>query len=123
MSSVKTRAVAAIAALLAFLLLYAPVLRKLAYDWLHDDNYSHGVLIVPLALYFVWERRDRVAAVGTKPSALGLAIVGCGVMVLIAGLLGAELFLARASILITLVGAIVFVAGWPAVRVLAFPLA
>jgi len=49
--------------------------------------------------------------------------VAVGLRVLVAGLLGAELFLTRISLLFTLVGAIVFVAGWPAIRVLAFPLA
>ncbi len=45
----------------SFLLLYAPILARLAQDWANDDNYSHGFLIVPLALYFVWERRQRLA--------------------------------------------------------------
>ena len=34
-------------------LVYWPVITKLVSDWANDDNYSHGFLIVPLALYFV----------------------------------------------------------------------
>ena len=41
-------------------LVYWQVLRKLVYDWGNDGNYSHGFLIIPLALYFVWERRARL---------------------------------------------------------------
>jgi tetratricopeptide (TPR) repeat protein len=39
----------------SFLVLYWPVLQKLASDWWNDDNYSHGFLSVPPAAYFVWE--------------------------------------------------------------------
>ncbi len=42
--------------------LYRDVLAGLVNDWAHDDNYSHGFLIVPLARYFAWERRDRLTA-------------------------------------------------------------
>jgi exosortase len=122
MRSISTR-VAAITASAAFLLLYWKVLARLYQDWMHDDNYSHGILIIPLALYFVWERREKLRAVTPRPSAFGLAIVALGVTVLLAGLLGAELFLTRASILITLVGSIVFVMGWQTLRILLFPLA
>src|SRR5690242_6435437 len=51
-----------LAVIAAFLLLYARVLAKLVHDWGADENYSHGFLVIPLALYFVWERRDRIAA-------------------------------------------------------------
>ncbi len=46
-----------------------------------------------------------------------------GLALLVAGLLGAELFLTRTSILAVLAGSIVFVAGWRALRILVFPLA
>ncbi len=46
----------------SFWLLYRHVIQKLVYDWGTDDNYSHGFLIVPIAAYLAWERRDRLAA-------------------------------------------------------------
>ena len=107
----------------AFLLLYAPVLSRLAKDWTNDDNYSHGWLILPLAGYFVWERRDRLAGLVARPSVLGLAAVAAGLLMLLAGLLGAELFLPRMSMIVVATGAVLFLYGWKACRVLAFPLA
>jgi exosortase len=92
-------------------------------DWISDDNYSHGLVIVPLALYFAWERREAVAALALRPSAAGLVIVIFGLALLVAGLLGAELFLPRLSIVVVLAGTIVFLLGWTALRVLAFPVA
>jgi exosortase len=114
---------AALAALAGFVVLYWDVLARLAQDWLNDDNYSHGILIIPLALYFVWERRQKLAVLPPSPSALGLVVVAGGLSMLVAGLLGAELFLTRVSILVTLTGSVLFILGWQALRILAFPLA
>jgi exosortase A len=118
-----TVSASAILALLAAVWLFLPVGTKLLHDWLNDDNYSHGILIVPLAAYFAWERRDRLAALTPKPSWIGLLVVCGSLATLVAGTLGAELFLTRLAILGTLVGAILFTLGWAYLRVLAFPLA
>ena len=37
---------------------YWEVITGLVRQWSHDDNYSHGFLILPLATYFAWQRRD-----------------------------------------------------------------
>ena len=103
--------------------LFAHVAAKLVHDWAHDDNYSHGFLIVPLALYFAWERRDRLHAAARTPSWAGLGVIVFGLCVLVAGQLGAELFLTRVSLVIVLVGAVLFLEGWPRLRVLGFPIA
>jgi exosortase len=103
--------------------LYWRVLEKLIYDWAHDENYSHGFLIVPLAAYFLWERRNRLAHATRRPNALGLIVIAGSLAVLVAGVLGAELFLTRISLLGVLVGTIVFLFGWTHLRIAAFPLA
>ena len=105
-----------------FAILYQHVIAKLVRDWAIDANYSHGFLIVPIAAYLVWERRGRLAGVAPRPSWVGLLIVAGSVVVLGAGVLGAELFLMRVSMLGVLAGAVVFLAGWTALRILAFPL-
>jgi exosortase len=109
--------------LLSFGLLYRDVLVKLVHDWLHDDNYSHGVLIVPIALYFAWERRERLLAAPAKPSILGLVVVFGSVLLLMAGTLGAELFLSRVSIIGIVAGTVLFVLGWEHLKILLLPIA
>lgn len=106
----------------ASLLLYWSVINSLVDAWSTDDNYSHGFFIVPLALYFAWERRDKILASPQQSSLFGLVVVAGSLFLLVAGLLGAELFLARVSIIFTLAGAILFLFGWRTLRVLAFPL-
>jgi exosortase len=102
--------------------LYAPVLTKLVYDWAHDENYSHGFLIVPLAAWFGWQQRERLSRAAARPSWLGLAVICAALTLLIVGRLGAELFLTRISLLVMLAGAILFLHGRHHLRVLAFPL-
>lgn len=103
-------------------LVYWQVLHKLVSDWANDDNYSHGFLIVPLALYFVWERRAKLQALTPRPTWFGLVLVAGSIFVLLAGLLGAELFLTRISLLGVLAGTILFLLGWAHLRALIFPL-
>ncbi len=116
-------AIAILLPAVAFAFLYRHVLVKLVSDWATDDNYSHGFLIVPIALYFVWERREKLRQAVPRPSVLGLLLVLASVAVLVAGLLGAELFLTRISMLGVLAGAILFMLGWAHLAILLFPLA
>lgn len=113
-------AVGSVLASLAFL--YAGVLNDLVRDWARDDNYSHGFLIVPIAAYLVWERRAALRVVAPAPTVLGLVAVAIGLLLLVAGTLGAELFLTRVSLLWVLAGTILFVFGWRHLRIVLFPL-
>jgi len=105
-----------------FLLVYWRVLAKLIDAWLQDSNYSHGFLIVPLAAYLVWERRGKLRDATVDPTWIGLIGIAMGIGLLLAGLLGAELFISRVSIVVTLAGIVLFMFGWQYLRILAFPL-
>ncbi len=104
------------------LLAYWAVLTGLIAAWSTDDNYSHGFFIVPLAAYFAWERRSRVLQAPVRPSWVGLVVLVVSLMMLVAGTLGAELFLSRVSLLGVTAGIILFLGGWARLRVLLFPL-
>jgi exosortase len=107
----------------AVLWMYGGILSSLARQWASDDNYSHGFFVLPLALYFAWERRADLKAAPLRPSAVGALVVVISLVILIAGLLGAELFLTRVSLLGVLAGTVLYVWGRRHLRVLAFPLA
>ena len=102
--------------------LYAGVLSALVRQWATDDNYSHGFFVLPLALYFAWERRAALAAAAFKPGPLGLLLIVGSLLVWLAGLLGSELFLTRVSLIGVIAGTIWFVWGRAHVRILAFPI-
>jgi exosortase len=103
--------------------LYAGVLPPLVRQWANDDDYSHGFLVVPLAVFFAWERRDALRRASRQPTAAGAVVLAFGLLLFVAGQFGSELFLSRVSIIAVLTGAILFVLGWQHLRLLAFPLA
>ena len=109
--------------LVSFGVLYAHVIVKLVHDWWTNENYSHGFLIVPIAAYFAWERRRALIDTVPTPSATGLLSVVLSLGVLLAGVLGAELFLTRLSLLGVIAGTVVFTLGWRHLKLLAFPIA
>lgn len=114
------RVAAALAATLA--LTYAGVLSALVRQWSNDDNYSHGFFVLPLAAYFAWERRDALTAAVRRPSIVGLVVIVGSLLVYTAGLLGAELFLTRVSMIGVIAGSVLFVWGWSHFRILLFPI-
>ena len=123
MTRTREQQVAAALVLGGLLLVYWSVIRGLVDAWSTDDNYSHGFFIVPLAAYFAWERRHAFAAMPVRPSWLGLLVVAGSMMLLVGGLLGAELFLSRVSLIGAIAGSILFLFGWSRLRVVLFPIA
>ena len=109
----------AFAAALAWL--YASVLRHLVGQWAHDPNYSHGFFVPLFSLFVIWSERDKLRKLPVEPSATGLLVVFFGVVVLAAGTLGAELFLSRFSLLLTIAGLVVVTFGWNFMRAIFFP--
>jgi exosortase D (VPLPA-CTERM-specific) len=103
--------------------LYFPVLRLLVAQWWDDPNYSHGFLIPLFAAFVIWERRERLCRIAAKPALSGLVLLIASLALLFLGLLGAELFLARISLVGVILGLLLFLRGWPLVRALLFPLA
>jgi exosortase len=112
----------AAAAATAFALLYHHVVVKLVHDWATDDNYSHGFFIVPLAAYLAWERREKLRVLEPDPSNAGLIVVIASLGAMVAGTIGAELFLTRISMIGVCAGAVLFLGGRQHLRVLLFPL-
>jgi exosortase len=108
---------------LSFGYLYYDVFRKLIHDWTVDDNYSHGFLIIPISLYLVLERRIKLAVIERIPSNWGLVVILFSMLILLAGILGSELFLTRISILGAIIGAVLSLYGWKYFNALLFPIA
>ena len=75
--------------------------RVLFGQWRHDSKFGHGFLVPIFSGLVVWNNRARLAVLPVKPSWAGLAVVVFS-LVMLGGVLGAELFLARASLLFLL---------------------
>lgn len=101
--------------------LYATTLTHLVAQWWHDPNFSHGFFVPLFAAFVIWQERRRLAGVKLQPAWPGALILGLGLCVLILGQMGAEIFLARLSLLIVLAGLIVLFLGWSFFRAVLFP--
>src|SRR3977135_3850115 len=103
--------------------LYGPLLSQMVMQWWKDPDYSHG-FVVPLFVGFVlYQRRHKLRQVPLEPSNLGFPVMLAAIVLLLAGTLGAELFVSRSSLLFLFGGMILFFAGWKMLRAMAFPLA
>lgn len=111
--------------LLAFLVgwLYLPIIIRLAVQWWNDPNFSHGFFVPAFTAFVVWHDRKRIMALSPKPSWWGLPIIVLGLMMVVLGDLGAELFVSRTSILVLIAGLVTFLLGWNYLRAVSFPLA
>jgi exosortase len=102
--------------------LYGPVLTQMVVQWWQDPDYSHG-FVVPLFVGFVlYQRRNKLRQVALVPNNLGFPVMLGAIVLLLAGTLGAELFVSRSSLLFLFGGMILFFAGWKMLRAMAFPL-
>ena len=100
-----------------------PELVSLADMWEIDDNYSYGYLIPPLALYFIWDNRERLIGLPVEGSSWGLAVIGLALGMFLIGLLGGVYFLPRASAVVLLAGCILWIGGWSWLKAVWFPTA
>lgn len=113
------------AALLVALIawLYAPILLRLSFQWRSDPNFSHGFFVPIFSLFVVWQDRGKLQAMRRTPSNWGLVLILISLCTLILGVLGAELFLSRFSLVLLTTGLVIFFLGWEFFRALLFPLA
>ncbi len=112
-----------IAVLAAILIgLYGNVVTAMVVTWWEDEAYSHGFLVVPLALYVAWHRRDRILVQRRTADIRGLGLTLFACLVYLAGRLGADFFLTRSSLALLLAGLSWSLGGVETLRKLTFPL-
>lgn len=102
--------------------LYHEVLIKWGIDLWEDDNYSHGMLIPFISLYFIRERMGRISAAVPQSCWLGLPVIIAGLGLFLLGFVGAELFSKRISLLVVLYGLVLFLEGGKRAGLLLFPI-
>src|SRR5436309_2607623 len=111
----------AIIGALAFV--YFTVLAKLGRDWWTDENYSHGLLIPFVIGYILWQERERFQQAQKRPAIwFGAFGVGCALLMLMAGTVGAELFVQRISLVVMLTSVAIYFWGFSLLRLIAVPL-
>jgi len=104
--------------------LYASILWHLFLQWVgphSDPNFEHGIFVPLFALFVLWQDRRKLKDIATAPSWVGLPLVFLSLLMLVLGVLGAELFFSRISLLVLLAGLILLFLGWAFFRAVLFP--
>lgn len=103
--------------------LYWSVIPKMVLVWWNDPNFSHGMLVPLFSGYLIWERRGYLKPFqGEESASSGLLFILLGVMMLIVGKAGGELFMMRSSIVLIICGLFRILFGKDAFRKCLFPL-
>ncbi|MDQ3010253.1 MAG: exosortase/archaeosortase family protein [Acidobacteriota bacterium] len=108
---------------LAWLAAYHDVLWRLVDDWRVDENYSHGFLIPIVSGYAIWAKREQISSIPLEPRwILGGALAIVAVLMLFAGVLGAESYITRLSLVLSLASLTIYFGGLNWLRQLLFPI-
>jgi exosortase len=126
--AVKPAAAALLAALAAVTVWsYWPVLGEMARKWSDDPQYSHAYLVPLFSLYLLWSRPGAPASFPGRPNWWGVLLLGAGVLLRLAGSYAYVDWLEAVSLLPTLAGATLLLAGsqalrwaWPGIAYLVF---
>ncbi len=103
--------------------LYSSIIFHLVLQWNKDPNFSHGFLVPVFSLFVLWRNRARLTGLRRRPSPWGFLLIVVSLGVLVVGVLGAELFLSRVSLLLLLTGLVWLFLGENYLRATLFPLA
>jgi len=106
----------------SFIFAFIPVWKSLILTWYDNDEYSHGFLVLPIFFYMVLQKRDALASVSIRSTPWGIIIVIVSLLLYAIGHIGEIQTVASFSMVMTLVGATLYLYGWPVFKLMAFPL-
>ncbi len=102
-------------------LLYSSTLIELAALWARNEDYNHGFLIIPVSAYLVWQRRRQLMRQPLHSSPLGLMVLSLWAVFYLLGVGAQILMFECCSLIMFLLGALLFTAGVRFTRVVLFP--
>ncbi len=100
--------------------IYYQVIGKLVLDWYENPDFSHGFLVVPFAIFLVWDKRKVLRDTPVRQTWSGVWLLLAAIFVLFMGVYGAELFLSRLSLVMLLAGIVWTLCGRAMLRELRF---
>jgi exosortase len=104
------------------LVCYGSLVKVLIDIWLNNEDMGHGMFVPVIAGYIAWQKRDQLAHMTPQTNWWGLAVMFWALLQLYIGTLGAELFLARTSLVISIAGVVLLVGGTQYLKTFAFPI-
>jgi exosortase A len=110
-------------ALLILLGLYWPTVVSMMAIWWRSETFAHGLLIVPISLYMITNRREQLAVLTPTGSRLGLVALLLLALGWLAAYSADVLVVQQFALVAMLVALVLALLGWRITWALAFPLA
>ena len=114
--------VLAIAATVLFIGGYLPVFRILVDKWLTFDEYSHAFLTLPVIAYMVWTKRHAIIGRPVRFPNLGLFLLAISTPVYMFALVTEVHTIISLSLLMTIIGSMIYIIGVDSVKDLFAPI-
>jgi exosortase A len=106
----------------AIVFTYRETIPVLYDQWINNEDFSHGLLILPISLYLVWKKRSELDRISISTDWRALILMVFAVGIYIVEELGAELFTTRVSMLVFAIGSVWLLFGQKVLKTLQFPL-
>jgi exosortase D (VPLPA-CTERM-specific) len=90
--------------------------------WVDIPEYSHCLLIPPIAAFLIYQQKDRLETMVFSGSWWGVALLILGGALLVLGQLGTVFTIVQYAYLLSLYGLVLAFLGWPACRLIVVPL-
>jgi len=90
--------------------------------WLDSPEFSHCLLIPPIAAFLIWQQKDRLELVPFDGSWWGVALVACSGILLLLGQLGTIYVIVEYAYIVSLFGLVLSFTGIQAFRLIRVPL-
>jgi len=122
----RSAAVAALALgaamIIAIPVLMSPTVRAMVQTWYESNSFNHCFLIVPMAAYLAWQRRDKLQHATVAPDWRGIVIIAVAAAAWLLGDATGTLIVQEISVVLMLQALVLAIFGRSVVQIFLFPL-
>ena len=91
-------------------------------NWQDNEDMGHGMMVVPIALFLIYHRREKLLSLKPKAGMGGLLLLIVGLLLFWAGNQADVTFVGLVSVMLVLAGTVWWLLGWEFLKELAFPI-
>jgi exosortase len=107
---------------IVFIIAFFPAIRQLVELWANSEDYSHGFLIIPVSIYFVWRKKSKIKKTAIAPGSFGVILFTLSIALYLFGFFANIDTLISFSFVLTILAIVWCLFGKEIILLLLFPL-